>query len=207
MFKRDKTPETAPAPSTDGSSAAPAEDAAVAEAGPRDRSQGKKGPTPRRRDQEAARRRTLVPEDRKAARKAERQAMAQERMRQRAALETGDERGLPARDKGPQKRWVRDYVDARTGIGEWLMPVVFAYVLLMFIPGREAQLILMISLYVLVALVLIESFLVSRHIKKGLTERFGTPESGTGFYGIMRALQFRRLRLPKPQVKRGEYPA
>ena len=207
MFKRDKTPETAPTPSTHGSSAAPAEDAAVAEAGPRDRSQGKKGPTPRRRDQEAARRRTLVPEDRKAARKAERQAMAQERMRQRAALETGDERGLPARDKGPQKRWVRDYVDARTGIGEWLMPVVFAYVLLMFIPGREAQLILMISLYALVALVLIESFLVSRHIKKGLTERFGTPEPGTGFYGVMRALQFRRLRLPKPQVKRGEYPA
>ena len=128
--------------------------------------------------------------------------MAQERMRQRAALETGDERGLPARDKGPQKRWVRDYVDARTGIGEWLMPVVFAYVLLMFIPGREAQLILMISLYALVALVLIESFLVSRHIKKGLTERFGTPESGTGFYGIMRALQFRRCLLytsPSPR--------
>ena len=74
----------------------------------------------------------------KAARRAEREAAAQERMRQRAALETGDERGLPARDKGPQKRWVRDYVDARTGIGEWLMPVVFAYVLLMFIPGREA---------------------------------------------------------------------
>ncbi|WRQ44745.1 DUF3043 domain-containing protein [Micrococcus sp. HOU01] len=44
-------------------------------------------------------------------------------------------------------------------------------------------------------------------MKKGLTERFGTPEPGTGFYGIMRALQFRRLRLPKPQVKRGEYPA
>ena len=104
MFKRDKTPETAPAPSTHGSSAAPAE-GAVSGAAPSDRSQGKKGPTPRRRDQEAARRRTLVPEDRKAARKAERQAMAQERMRQRAALETGDERGLPARDKGPQKRW------------------------------------------------------------------------------------------------------
>ncbi|MBD4599695.1 DUF3043 domain-containing protein, partial [Xanthomonas citri pv. citri] len=51
MFKRDKTPETAPTPSTHGSSAAPAEGAAVAEAGPRDRSQGKKGPTPRRRDQ------------------------------------------------------------------------------------------------------------------------------------------------------------
>ncbi|WP_217565482.1 DUF3043 domain-containing protein, partial [Micrococcus sp. GbtcB5] len=79
MSKRDKTPETAPAPSPHGPSAAPAE-GAVSGAAPRARSQGKKGPTPRRRDQEAARRRTLVPEDRKAARKAERQAMAQERM-------------------------------------------------------------------------------------------------------------------------------
>lgn len=207
MFKRDKTPETAPATSTRGSTAARPEDLPAAQEAPRDRAQGKQGPTPRRRDQEAARRRTLVPEDRKAARKAARAAAAQDRMRQRVALETGDERGLPVRDKGPQKRWVRDYVDARTGVGEWLMPVVFAYVLLMFLPGREIQLILMVSLYVLVALVVLESVIVARRIKKGLTERFGEPESGTGFYGVMRALQFRRLRLPKPQVRRGEFPA
>lgn len=205
MFKRDKTPKTAPAPSTHGSTAARAEDVAAAAEAPR--KQGKTGPTPRRRDQEAARRRTLVPEDRKAARRSAREAAAQERMRQRVAMETGDERGLPVRDKGPQKRWVRDYVDARTGLGEWLMPVVFAYVLLMFVPGRDIQLILMVSLYVLVALVVVESIVVSRRIKKGLTERFGEAESGTGFYGVMRALQFRRLRLPKPQVARGQFPA
>lgn len=207
MFKRDKTPETAPAPSTHGSTAVRADGPAADPEAPRDRAQGKQGPTPRRRDQEAARRRTMVPEDRKAARKAAREAAAQDRMRQRVALETGDERGLPLRDRGPQKRWVRDYVDARTGIGEWLMPVVFASVLLMFLPGREVQLFLMISLYALVALVVIESLIVARRIKKGLTERFGEPESGTGFYGVMRALQFRRLRLPKPQVKRGQFPA
>ena len=207
MFKRDKTPQTAPAPSTHGSTAARAEDVPAVQEAPRHRSRGKQGPTPRRKEQEAARRRTLVPEDRKAARKAARAAAAQERMRQRVALETGDERGLPVRDRGPQKRWVRDYVDARTGLGEWLMPVVFAYVILMFVPGREVQLVLMISLYVLVGLVVLESVIVSRRIKRGLTERFGEQESGTGFYGVMRALQFRRLRLPKPQVRRGEFPA
>ncbi|MDO4238658.1 DUF3043 domain-containing protein [Micrococcus sp.] len=227
MLKRWKKTETEALPATHGSTVLPA---AAPETGSRrgpaapadrpvgrtteqrpqerrDRSQGKNAPTPRRKDQEAARRRTLVPEDRKAARRAEREAAAQERMRQRHALETGDERNLPARDRGPQKRWVRDYVDARTGLGEWLMPVVLLYVVAMFIPGAQFQLVLMISLYVIVALVIAESFLVSRRIKKGLTAAFGAPEPGTGFYGVMRALQFRRLRLPKPQVKRGQFPA
>lgn len=212
------------APAQDGAGAAPARGSrlrlrragrpapaapavAVVETPRPDRSQGKSGPTPRRRDQEAARRRPLVPEDRKEAKKAQRDAAAAERMRQRVALETGDDRHLPARDKGPQRRWVRDLVDARTSVGEWLMPIVFLYVLLMFVPGAQFQLILMISLYVLVALVIVDSVLLSRRIKKGLTARFGAPESGTGLYGVMRALQFRRLRLPKPQVKRGQYPA
>lgn len=204
MLNRRKKSESeasdAAAPTPHGSTAADASPA-------RDRSQGKSGPTPRRRDQVAARRTTLVPEDRKAAKKAERDAQNAERMRQRVALETGDERGLPARDKGPQRRFVRDYVDARTGVGEWLMPIVLAYVLLMFIPGSQFQLILMFSLYAVVALVIVESFFIGAQIKKRVAARFGTPEPGLRFYGVMRALQFRRLRLPKPQVRRGEFPA
>ncbi len=123
------------------------------------------------------------------------------------ALETGDEQHLPARDRGRQRRFVRDLVDARTGVGEWLMPLVFLYVLLMFIPGREVQLVLMYSLWAIVAVVIVESVLLGRTIRRRLTERFGEPESGTRMYGVMRALQFRRLRLPKPQVRRGEHPA
>ena len=33
--------------------------------------------------------------------------------KQREALANGDERYLPARDKGPVRRFVRDYVDSR----------------------------------------------------------------------------------------------
>lgn len=172
----------------------------------RDRSQPKGAPTPRRKDQEAARRRPLVPADRKAARKADREAMAAERAKMRLALETGDERHMPVRDRGPQKRFVRDYVDARWSIGEFLLPVVFLYVLLMFVPGRGFQLALMYSLYALVALVILDSFLLAARVRRQLEERFGQAEPGTRMYAVMRALQFRRLRLPKPQVKRGEYP-
>ena len=40
-----------------------------------------------------------------------------------------------------------------------------------------------------------------------LFHSFGDVERGTIWYGSMRSLQFRRLRLPKPLVKRGDYPA
>ena len=71
---------------------------------------GKGAPTPRRKDQEAARKRPLVPNDRKAARDANRTAQADQRLKKREAMNTGDERYLPFRDKGPQKRFVRDFV-------------------------------------------------------------------------------------------------
>jgi len=212
VFSRKKTSETSETSATHGShpadpSDAPAQETAEHTAARRDRSKPKGVPTPRRKDQEAARRRPLVPEDRKAARKADREAMAAERAKMRQALETGDERHMPVRDRGPQKRFIRDYVDARWSIGEFLLPVVFLYVLLIFIPGREFQLVLMYSLYALVALVIIDSIILGSKIRKALEATFGAAEPGTKMYAIMRALQFRRLRLPKPQVKRGEYPA
>ncbi|MFB2571569.1 DUF3043 domain-containing protein [Micrococcus sp. IITD107] len=207
MFGRKKTPET-----LNGSHAvdAPAETGAVLNGEPMDRpdrSQGKNAPTPTRREREAARKRPLVPDDRKAARQAARQAEAMERGKMRLALETGDERHMPVRDRGPQKRWTRDYVDARTGIAEWLMIVVLVYVLLAFIPVPELQLILTFSLWGLVVLVILEGILLSRTLKRKLAEKFGEVEKGVAWYGVMRALQLRRLRLPKPQVKRGQYPA
>ena len=74
---------------------------------------GKGTPTPKRKDQEAARKRPLVPNDRKASKAAERVAIQDQRQKMRQALDTGDEKFLPLRDKGPQKRYTRDYVDAR----------------------------------------------------------------------------------------------
>ena len=44
-------------------------------------------------------------------------------------------------------------------------------------------------------------------LRKQLGERFaGQNTRGVVAYGIMRTLQMRRLRLPKPQVRRGEKP-
>lgn len=168
---------------------------------------GAKGaPTPKRRDQVAARQRPLVPNDRKVARTAAREAQASERAKVRMALETGDERNMPLRDRGPQRRFVRDWVDARTGLAEWLMLVVLVYVFLAFLPSAQMQLVLTFSLWGLVLLVVLEAVLLRRSLRKKLEQKFGEVERGVPWYGVMRSLQLRRLRLPKPQVKRGQFP-
>lgn len=176
--------------------------------GPRD-PQSKKGtPTPSRKAQEEARKRPLVPNDRAAAKVAARDARREEQMRQRRALDTGDERFLPFRDKGPQKRFARDYVDARFSLGEYVMFVALAIVLgTLLIQNATAQVNIFLAFWVMVLAVAIDAFLLSRKLRKLITAKFGSVDRGVIWYGTMRALQFRRLRLPKPQVKRGEYPS
>ncbi len=56
--------------------------------------------------------------DRAAARKTNREQVALQRERARVGMARGEEKFLPVRDRGPQKKFVRDYVDARFGIGE-----------------------------------------------------------------------------------------
>ena len=80
-------------------------------------------PTPKRKEAEAANKRPLVPVDRKSAAKAAREAQRERREREYKAMQTGDERYLPARDRGPVRRYVRDYVDARYSLGEFFLPI------------------------------------------------------------------------------------
>lgn len=170
---------------------------------------GKGAPTPTRKAQEAARKRPLVPEDRKASKAAERQAVQEQRLKTRRALDTGDERFLPLRDKGPQKRFARDFVDARFNLGEYLMfgALVFVLVSLVVPASSDMMIYVLGAFWVMFLAVFVDVFILSRKLRKRLAEKFGEVERGTVWYGSMRSLQFRKLRLPKPQVQRGQYPA
>lgn len=193
-------------PSTTPSAAAQA--SADAEADARDISAGKGRPTPTRKEREAARKRPLVPNDRKRAREENRQRMAEARERAREGLARGDERYLPQRDRGPQRRYVRDYVDARTSFGEFMIPVMFLVIIATFLPSLDAQFIAIIALWAFFLIAVADSILLANLVKRRLKKKFGDDrvEKGVGWYAGMRALQLRVLRLPKPQVKRGEYP-
>ncbi|MDZ5077949.1 DUF3043 domain-containing protein [Nesterenkonia sp. HG001] len=169
--------------------------------------QPKGQPTPRRKDQVAARRRPLVPNDRKVARQTQRERTRQLREKQRIAMETGDERYLPVRDRGPQRRFVRDWIDARTGVGEWMLIVVLLFLFVSLAVPEQLRIVMSQFLWLLVLVVLVECWWVARSVRRKIEERFGEKEKGIRFYAIMRALQIRRLRLPKPLVGRGEFPS
>jgi hypothetical protein len=60
---------------------------------------------------------------------------------------------------------------------------------------------------VVIVLILVDSFWNVFRLRKQLAERFpGESTKGAVPYALMRSLQMRRLRLPKPLVKRGERP-
>ncbi|HLR56014.1 MAG TPA: DUF3043 domain-containing protein [Actinomycetales bacterium] len=191
MFRRKKSQETPPTPEVE------------------ERPGSKGRPTPKRAEAEARNRRPLVP-DRSTARKSQRQANANLREKQRQALMSGDEKAMPPRDRGPVRRWARDYVDARWNIGEFFLPVALVVVIAVLFVGDNPLFAFytIIALYAIVLVSVIDAIILGRFLKKGLRSRFGEDKipSGTVMYGVMRAFQIRRTRLPKPKVGRGEYP-
>ena len=168
---------------------------------------GKGRPTPSRKEAQAAKAQPLVGSRDKAGAKAQRQKMAEARERARIGMAQGDERYLPARDKGPQRRYVRDYVDARISVGEFLIPLMLIALLLTFLPG-EIQVISIAAVWVFLLFAVIDAIVLGWTLKGKLAAKFGADKVQPGFrwYAAMRALQFRMLRMPKPQVKRLQFP-
>lgn len=168
---------------------------------------GKGRATPSRAEQEAARKRPLVPDTKEAKARA-RAELSQQRDKARAGMAAGDERYLTARDKGPQRRWVRDWVDSGWHLGEAVMPAMVLVIVMTFIPITALQYYSFLGLWVFIFLVIGDMVLTSIRIKRLAKAKWGDKvEKGLGWYGAMRSIQMRFLRLPKPQVKRGQRPA
>ncbi|NAZ74547.1 DUF3043 domain-containing protein [Kineococcus sp. T13] len=171
---------------------------------------GKGRPTPRRSEAQARNVRPLVPVDRKAAARSAREAQRAERAKVQSALMTGDERYLPLRDRGPQKRFVRDVVDARRNVGEYFLIIAGVSLVLSMLatPLGSAELVLVTTLliYLMLAVVVVDSIVLGRKLKRAVAARFEEPERGLVSYGVTRALQIRRMRRPVAMVPRGAQP-
>ncbi|WP_448060999.1 DUF3043 domain-containing protein [Cellulomonas hominis] len=172
---------------------------------------GKGRPTPKRKVAEAANKRPLVPDDRRAAAKSARAAQRVQRDRQFAAMQTGDERHLPAKDKGPVRRYIRNYVDARRNLGEYFLPAALVLLVLQLVLAGlnpNVAFVVLLFLYVFVIAMVVDVLLMWRRLKRRLVAKFDEDARAKGLmmYAILRVFQIRRARLPKPQVKHGEHP-
>lgn len=168
---------------------------------------GKGRPTPKRRDAEKARKTRVhtAPANRKEAARVQRQKARTDRAKLQEAMATGDERYLPTRDKGPIRRFCRDYVDSRRTITEYLLPFFVVLLLVMMIPTPATQMVTVYLWFLAIVLVPIDLFLLSRRVRKQLRERFpNQSHRGAMTYTLMRSTQIRKLRMPKPQVKPGD---
>lgn len=170
---------------------------------------GKGRPTPTRKEAEEARRQALKgPTDPKARRKMEREQARLERNAAREALMSGDERALPARDAGPVRKYVRDYVDSRWTLGEFFIPIAIVVLIVGLLRNPQLQMIISYVWFIMLLLLVVDMTVLLLRLRKQLAAQFPDPaeRKGTMFYAGMRALQIRRLRLPPPKVKAGGKP-
>lgn len=102
---------------------------------------------------------------------------------------------------------MRDYVDARFSLGELLLPSLVIIFALSILGAAVPNLSYFstILMYVFILAVLADCFVMWRGFKKVLAARLpGTSPRGLMMYGVNRAIQIRRFRIPAPRLKRGD---
>lgn len=168
---------------------------------------GAKGrPTPTRKEAEAAARaRAKVPRTRKELAQAQRTAKVESSQKVRSAMKSGDERYFMPRDQGAVRRFVRDFIDSRFSFIELMIPLLIATMVMGYSGNARlagiGNLVLMGTLLV----VIVDIFVMRRRMRKELARRFpGEELKGTTYYGVMRSLQMKFMRLPKAKVKIGQ---
>ena len=167
---------------------------------------GKGRPTPKRSEAERRRREPYTaPKDRKEAARTSRDRQRTDRTRRMEAVRRGEEWAMPPRDRGPVKALARDYVDSKRRVSEYYMYGLLVLLVLLFIRTPIVQTIVPLVVLAAVLIMGIEGVLIGRKVKSLAAERLpGQSTRGLALYSAMRALQIRRLRVPKPRVKPGD---
>jgi hypothetical protein len=165
---------------------------------------GKGRPTPKRSEARKARRQA-TPKNRKEAAALQRERGRADRRAARQALLTGDERHLPARDAGPERRLARDIVDSRFTYGQIFFGLIAVVFLLSLTPNTAVKAFANIGALTSLTVMVIDGARNGRRAKQAVLAKFGdkTEARGISSYAFMRALLPRRFRRPPPKVKRG----
>jgi hypothetical protein len=178
----------------------PASESAPAKVG------GKGRPTPTRKEAEqAAKERAKTPRTRKEQVAAQRASRTDSSKTVRQAMRAGDERYFPARDKGPVKRFIRDYVDARFSLIELVIPLLVITMILGYSGNPTLAQWGNTLLLVIVIVVVFDMFWLRFRLRRELARRFPDESlKGTTYYAMTRAMQMKFMRLPKSRVRIGQ---
>lgn len=152
---------------------------------------------------------SMSKEEYKAMKQRERDQAARERRRVNERMMAGDEKYLMARDKGPERRFVRDWVDSHRYLMNLFLPMTLIVIILMIIGVKNPQVANLASIVMMVIFLIMigEGIWLARKLNRQVRERF--PETtqgkfGIGIYAFTRATMIRRLRTPAPQKQPGD---
>lgn len=167
---------------------------------------GKGRPTPSRKEAEAAAKaRAKTPRTRKEMAAANRAARGDASAKTREAMKTGDDKYLPARDRGPVRRFIRDFVDVQFSMIELLIPLMIVSLVLSWSGNQTLMNISEVVLLASMVVIVMSMVTLRMRLRKELSRRFpDEPLKGTTYYAVMRAMQMKFMRLPKPQLKIGQ---
>jgi len=167
---------------------------------------GKGRPTPTRREAEAAAKlRAKLGQDKKQASKQLRARRGEQNAKMRQGMKAGDEKYLPARDQGVVRRFIRDRIDSRLCMAEFLLPLLLIIMVLQY-SGEPSLMRFSNGLWsATILLVGVDTIFLLWKVKRELKQRFPDESTkGATLYAILRSLQLRFMRMPKSKVKLGQ---
>lgn len=152
---------------------------------------------------------SMSKEDYKAMKQRQKDEASRERRKVNERMMAGDEKYLMDRDKGREKRLVRDYVDSRRFLMNFFLPLTFAVLVVMLVGTRNPEVANLASLFMMVIFIIIvgEGLWVGRKINRLVNQRYPENPHGKfalGMYAFTRATMIRRFRTPAPQKSIGE---
>jgi hypothetical protein len=180
---------------------------------------GKGRPTPKRREAEG-RRRGPVPPPPRTTREAIRRSRGNKeerkeltakrreiRLAQRERMMAGEDKYLPARDRGPVKAYVRDVIDSKRNLLGLFMPLAIVVFIALLAPNANLQRYATLLCLVMLLAMIMEGVLNGRRLTRLSRAKFPRENIrgfSIGWYAFIRASQIRKLRIPKPRVQPGD---
>ncbi|QUH01208.1 DUF3043 domain-containing protein [Saccharopolyspora erythraea] len=171
------------------------------------RTPGKGRPTPKRREAEG-KRRGPVPPPPKTQREAMKRARGSKDERRKAAAERrkrmmeGDDRYLMPRDRGPVRAYVRDIVDTRRHLMGLFMPLVLVVFATTLVQNLVVQQYATLACLVLLLTMAFEGTVLGRQVNRRVRAKYPDAKDrpfSLGWYAFTRAMQIRKLRMPRPR--------
>jgi hypothetical protein len=116
-------------------------------------------------------------------------------------------RAMTTGEAAPEKALMRDYIDARRSLGEFLLPSLVVILAASFLSKvwPAVTLLSTLAMYLFILAVVLDCYLMWRGFKKVLAQRMPRASTrGLAMYGMNRCIQIRRFRVPPPRIKRGD---